>query len=58
MVLSDQEREIVFVRLSTCLPENLKSVSSQSEEPLEHMGQQLFDQLVLLNGERYSARVH
>ena len=57
MVLSDQEREIIFVWLSTCLSEYLKSVSSQSEESLEHMGQQLLDQLVLLNGERYSAGV-
>ena len=58
MVLRDQETKVKLVWVCAFSPEYLELVSSQGEESLEHVRQEGLYHLVLLDGERDTARVH
>ena len=58
VVLGDQERKVVLFWVCALFPEDLEAICSQCEEPLKHVRQEYLHHLVLLDRERYSARVH
>lgn len=53
VLVCNQETEVVIIEC-WLLSHDLELVSSEGEEPLEHVGEQYFDLLVLLDGDAHS----